>query len=96
MLDDRSTTETIPILKTSVEGVELTHEAAIGMLSGEKLEYLLARGFTEEEARSILLRGYLTLEVKGIPPSVKAEIDTITSYVVKYSLGCNNTRFLHE
>jgi len=45
----------------------LTHEAAIGMLSGEKPEYLLARGFTEEEARSILLGGYLTLEVKGIP-----------------------------
>jgi Fe-S cluster assembly scaffold protein SufB len=87
MLDDRSTTETIPVLKTSVEGVELTHEAAIGMLSGEKLEYLLARGFTEEEARSILLRGYLTLEVKGIPPSIKAEIDRITDYVIKHALG---------
>jgi hypothetical protein len=87
MLDDRSTTETIPILKTSVEGVELTHEAAIGMLSGEKLEYLLARGFTEEEAKSILLRGYLTLEVKGIPPSVKTEIDRITDYVIKHALG---------
>jgi Fe-S cluster assembly scaffold protein SufB len=87
MLDNKSSIETIPVLRTSVEGAELTHEAAIGMLSGEKLEYLMARGLTEEEARSVLLRGYLTAEVKGIPPSVKAEIDRITEYVVKHALG---------
>ncbi|MHB9302138.1 SufD family Fe-S cluster assembly protein [Thermofilum pendens] len=87
MLDPSSTIEAVPVLKSRVERAELTHEAAIGMLSGEKIEYLMARGFSEEEARSILLRGYLTAETPGLPESVKGEIERVIEYVVRHALG---------
>lgn len=87
LLDDDSMIETIPILSSKVREVELTHEAAIGTIAGEKVEYLMSKGFSEEEARGILLRGFLSAEVPGIPQTIKAEIDRIVDYIVKHALG---------
>ncbi|MEZ0346820.1 MAG: SufD family Fe-S cluster assembly protein [Infirmifilum sp.] len=87
LMDDKSTLEAIPILSSRVQEVELTHEAAIGTIAGEKIEYLMSKGFSEDEARALLIRGFLTPEVSGIPQSLKSEIDRIIDYVVRHSLG---------
>ncbi len=74
-LSPRATISSIPVLESHVDTAELSHEAAIGRLRGEELEYLMARGLTEEEARSLLLRGFLHVEVPGLPKPVKALIE---------------------
>ena len=50
-------------------------------------EYLMSKGFTEEEARAILLRGFLSAEEKAIPEALRPEISRIIDYIVKHSTG---------
>ncbi len=48
----------IPELEGTVPGVELSHEAAVGKIAQEEIEYLMARGLDEEEATSTIVRGF--------------------------------------
>ena len=58
-------------------GTELSHEAAIGRIAKDKIEYLMTRKMTEDEAVSIIIRGFLNVKVKGIPSSIQKQIDEI-------------------
>jgi uncharacterized protein len=69
----------IPELVGSVPGVELSHEAAVGKIAQEEIEYLMARGMDEEEATSTIVRGFLNVEIMGLPRELQESIDkTIT------------------
>jgi Fe-S cluster assembly scaffold protein SufB len=87
LLDARSRVEAIPTLTSTVEEVELTHEAAIGMIAGEKVEYLMSKGFTEEEARALLLRGFLSAEERALPEPLRPEVSRIIDYIVRHATG---------
>ncbi len=65
-----------PILETTTDEAELSHEAAIGKLRGEEIEYLMARGLDEATARRLLLRGLLRVELP-LPPAVKALVSAV-------------------
>jgi uncharacterized protein len=69
----------IPILEANIDDVELTHEAAVGKIAKDQVEYLMARGLTEEEAVGMIVRGFLDVGIRGIPDELKKEIeDTIS------------------
>jgi Fe-S cluster assembly scaffold protein SufB len=65
----------IPELQGKVEGVEMSHEAAVGKIAQEEILYLMARGLTEDEATATIVRGFLSVDIPGLPPQLKAEID---------------------
>lgn len=65
----------IPELEGHVDGVELSHEAAVGKIAQEEITYLMSRGLTEDEAVSTIVRGFLSVDIPGLPPQLKAEID---------------------
>lgn len=64
-------------------GTELSHEAAIGKIAKEKIEYLMTRRLTEETAVSVIIRGFLNLKVKGIPKSVQEQMDAVIEQASK-------------
>jgi len=35
----------------------------------------MSRGLSEEEATSTIVRGFLSVDIPGLPPKLKAEID---------------------
>lgn len=74
LLSDSSRILTLPALDARVDEVELSHEAAVGKLNEEQLYYLMSKGFSEEEARSILVRGFMDVKLEGLPKSVMAQI----------------------
>ena len=37
--------------------------------------YLMSRGLSEDEATSTIVRGFLNVDIPGLPPQLKAEID---------------------
>jgi Fe-S cluster assembly scaffold protein SufB len=53
----------------------MTHEAAVGKIAQDQVEYLMSRGLTEDEAVGIIVRGFLDIGIRGLPPMLKAEID---------------------
>ncbi|WP_319521875.1 SufD family Fe-S cluster assembly protein [uncultured Desulfosarcina sp.] len=65
----------IPELVGSVPGVELSHEAAVGKIAREEIEYLMARGLDEEEATSTIVRGFLNVDIMGLPQELKESIE---------------------
>ncbi len=65
----------IPELSGKVDGVELSHEAAVGKIAQEEILYLMSRGLTEEEATATIVRGFLSVDIPGLPAPLKAEID---------------------
>ena len=67
--------DSIPQLEGHVEGVDMSHEAAVGKVAQEEIFYLMSRGLSEQEATSVIVRGFLSVDIKGLPPALKAEID---------------------
>ncbi|MCE5296628.1 MAG: SufD family Fe-S cluster assembly protein [Euryarchaeota archaeon] len=65
----------IPELDARVPEVEMTHEAAVGKIAQDQIEYLMSRGLTEEEAVGIIVKGFLDVGIRGLPPALKEEID---------------------
>jgi Fe-S cluster assembly scaffold protein SufB len=65
----------VPELTGEVAGVEMSHEAAVGRIAQEEIEYLMARGLTEDEAASTIVRGFLNVEIEGLPQALKDDIE---------------------
>jgi Fe-S cluster assembly scaffold protein SufB len=65
----------IPELQGKVDGVEMSHEAAVGKIAQEEILYLMSRGLSEDEATATIVRGFLSVDIPGLPSQLKAEID---------------------
>ena len=65
----------IPELNGKADGVEMSHEAAVGKIAQEEIQYLMSRGLTEDEATATIVRGFLSVDIPGLPDQLKAEID---------------------
>jgi hypothetical protein len=65
----------IPELEGMIDGVEMSHEAAVGKLAQDEILYLMSRGLSEDEASATIVRGFLSVDIPGLPPQLKAEID---------------------
>jgi Fe-S cluster assembly scaffold protein SufB len=65
----------IPEIEGVVVGTELSHEAAVGKIAREEIEYLMARGLDEETATATIIRGFLDVKIEGLPPTLQKQID---------------------
>jgi len=73
----------IPELSGFVPGVEMSHEAAVGKIDQREIEYLMARGLDEEEAISTIVRGFLNVNIEGLPPGLQEKLDKTISETQK-------------
>lgn len=65
----------IPEIEGSATGTELSHEAAVGKIAREEIEYLMARGLDEDEATATIIRGFLDVKIEGLPDILQKQID---------------------
>ncbi len=65
----------IPELEGKADGVEMSHEAAVGKIAQEEIYYLMSRGLSEDEATATIVRGFLSVEIPGLPQQLQAQID---------------------
>ncbi|TFH11567.1 MAG: SufD family Fe-S cluster assembly protein [Candidatus Thorarchaeota archaeon] len=75
LISDSAVIRAIPMLAAYAEGAELSHEATVGKVGAEQLSYLMSRGLTEEEATSLIIRGFVKLKVPGLPNALQSSID---------------------
>ena len=75
ILTEKGIIHAIPELEGHLSGVDMSHEAAVGKIAQDEIEYLMARGLSEEEATATIVRGFLNVEIEGLPIELKREID---------------------
>ncbi len=74
ILSDRGRIHAIPELEGKTHDVDMSHEAAVGKIAEEEIRYLMARGLSEDEATAAIVRGFLDVQIKGLPPHLEKEI----------------------
>ncbi len=83
MLKDNGEIITIPELSSKNKDVEMSHEAIVGKIAKDEIEYLMSRGLKEEDAISIILRGFLNIKIEGLPEILQRSIDTAIEMAFK-------------
>jgi hypothetical protein len=86
MLSEEGLIHAIPELEAGYQDVDLSHEAAIGKISKDEVEYLASRGLTQEEAQAVIIRGFMDTQILALPQVLKSEIDQLTEESVKGGL----------
>jgi len=64
----------IPELEANLADLEMTHEAAIGKVSQEAIEYLQCRGFSEKQAISMIIKGFLDTSTAHLPEVIQKQL----------------------
>ena len=75
ILQGEGTIHAIPELRGTLAGIDLSHEAAIGKIAEEEVEYLMARGLTRTEATATIVRGFIRVDIEGLPPLLSVELE---------------------
>lgn len=83
LLNDFGVIDTIPQLVAKNKEVEMSHEAAVGKIAKEEIDYLMARGISENDAISLILRGFLDIKIEGLPSILQKSIDNAVSLSMK-------------
>lgn len=65
----------IPELHGKADGVDMSHEAAVGKINQDEILYLMSRGLSEDEATATIVRGFMSVDIPGLPPDLKNQID---------------------
>jgi len=78
VLSPKASIHAIPELEAKQENLEMSHEAAVGKIAEKEILYLMSRGLSEQEATSAIIRGFLKVDIVGLPEKLKAEVDKLT------------------
>ncbi|MEJ2323655.1 MAG: SufD family Fe-S cluster assembly protein, partial [Nitrospirota bacterium] len=74
ILSEKGTIHAIPELEGKLRDIDITHEAAVGKIADEEIRYLMSRGLSSDEATSAIVRGFLDVDIKGLPEGLREEI----------------------
>jgi Fe-S cluster assembly scaffold protein SufB len=75
LLSDESKVDAIPRLEALHRDCVLSHEATVGKIGNEQLEYLMSRGFNEDKAAALIVSGFVSLDIPGLPPTIQRVVD---------------------
>lgn len=87
MLDSISKSDTVPVLDIHNDEVDIGHEAKIGRISDEAIFYLMSRGISEEEAKAMIVRGFVEPIAKELPLEYAVEMNNLIKLELEGSIG---------
>ncbi len=76
----------VPELQTKYRDVDMSHEAAIGKISKDEINYLRARGIPKEEAQSLIIRGFVDVNILALPDELRKEVDKLADQTLRSGL----------
>ena len=87
MLDDTSRSDTIPAMDIRCKNVDVGHEATIGRIGDDKVFYLMSRGLSEEEARTMIVNGFAEPVSKELPLEYAVEMNNLIKLEMEGAIG---------
>lgn len=86
MLDNISRSDTIPAMDIHTDECDVGHEAKIGRISSDAIFYLMSRGISEEEARTMIVSGFANPVSKELPLEYAVEMNNLIRLEMKGGL----------
>ena len=87
LLDDTSKTDTYPYMEINQEDATITHEATVGKIGDDQIFYLMSRGFSEEDALSLIVNGFMEPFTKELPMEYAVELNRLIKLEMDDSVG---------
>ena len=86
MIDSGSRSDTIPANVVLTDKADVGHEAKIGRISNDAVFYLMSRGVSEEDARSMIVSGFANPVSKELPMEYAVEMNNLIRLEMKGSM----------
>lgn len=87
LMDEDSGSDTYPYMNIEHHNVEIAHEARVGRIGEDELFYLTSRGLTEDQARKMIVAGFIEPVVKKLPFEYAVELNRLIELEVEGSIG---------
>ena len=87
ILDDTSSSDTVPYMDVAEKNVSITHEATVGKVSEETLFYLMSRGLKESDAMALVVRGFIEPFTKELPMEYAVELNRLVHMEMTGAVG---------
>jgi Fe-S cluster assembly protein SufB len=87
LLDSLSVSDTIPVIQVGNTSSIVAHEASAGKINEDDLFYLQSRGIGEDEAKAMIVNGFINPIVKELPLEYASELNVLISMEMEGSVG---------
>jgi len=87
ILDNESTSDTIPYNEIMNNNIILEHEATVSKVSEDQLFYLMSRGLTDAEATQMIVMGFIEPFTKELPMEYAVEMNRLIKFEMEGSIG---------
>lgn len=87
LLDKHSRTDTYPTVQVHEERTDVGHEASVSKINEEQLFYAMSRGLSEQQARTMIINGFIDVFVKELPMEYAVEINRLIAHEMEGSIG---------
>ncbi|MBP2171719.1 Fe-S cluster assembly scaffold protein SufB [Methanococcus voltae] len=76
----------VPELEATETDLDLSHEAAVGKIAEDQLIYLMSRGLTEDEATSLIIKGFLSVDITGLPEELAKSVKNMMDMTLENAM----------
>jgi len=87
LLDKNSRADTYPSMEILEQDAQASHEATVSKIEEEQLFYCKSRGLSEEQARSLIVNGFIEPIVKELPLEYAVELNRLVAFQMEGRVG---------
>jgi len=87
LLDENSRTDTYPYVEVNEDDATISHEATVGKIGEDQIFYLMSRGFSESDALSLIVGGFIEPFTKELPMEYAVELNRLVKLEMEGSVG---------
>ncbi|MFO7588345.1 MAG: Fe-S cluster assembly protein SufB [Gemmatimonadota bacterium] len=87
LMSETSRTDTYPYIEIDENRSTIGHEASVSKVGEEQLFYLMSRGLSEEQAMTMVVRGFIEPIAKELPLEYAIELNRLIELEMEGSVG---------
>jgi len=87
ILDDQSRSDTYPYIEVGEQDAEIGHEATVSKVGDDQLFYLMSRGLSEQQAKSMIVNGFIEPVTRTLPMEYAVEWSRLIELQMEGSVG---------
>ena len=87
IMDDKSRSDTYPTQQAFQSDVAFQHEATVSKIGADQLFYLMSRGISENDARKMIVNGFVGELVRKLPLEYAVEMNRLIDLEMENKVG---------